>query len=262
MNRSPFPGMDPYLESRWPEVHARLIVYSCNQINRNLPDDLRANIEESLTVYRDGERSGIRPDVHVSQDEPLPLEIPFSDSGGNQAALAEPILIPRLTHETRHIEIVDSDGEVITAIEFVSPWNTVGIRNREAYARKQMDYLTANINLVEIDLVRQGQYVLAASYERIPVDVRAPYLICVSRCDQPEQFELYPAPIQSALPNIPVPLRTGERDVPLVLQDLVDDCYRDGRYHRIDYQNDPDGCFDESVTAWIDERLKSEGRRA
>ena len=51
MKRSPFPGMDPFLESRWPEVHASLIVYSRNQINSHLPDDLQANIEENLAVY-------------------------------------------------------------------------------------------------------------------------------------------------------------------------------------------------------------------
>lgn len=150
MNHSPLPGMDPYLESRWPEVHASLIVYARNQINPNLPDDLRANIEESLTVYCDDEQRGIRPDVHVSQDEPLPQKIPSHDSSGNQTALTEPILVP---------------------------------------------------------------------------------------------------------------LRAGERDVPLVLQALVDDCYRDGRYHRIDYQKDPEVRFDEAVSAWIDERLQSEGRR-
>ena len=53
MKSSPFPGMDPYLEDRWPEVHARLIVYAANQINSGLPNDLQANIEENLAVYAD-----------------------------------------------------------------------------------------------------------------------------------------------------------------------------------------------------------------
>ena len=29
---SPFPGMDPYLESHWRDVHARLIVYISDQM--------------------------------------------------------------------------------------------------------------------------------------------------------------------------------------------------------------------------------------
>jgi hypothetical protein len=52
MLKSRFPGMDPFLESRWPEVHASLIVYARNQINPQLPSDLQANIEE-LTRWID-----------------------------------------------------------------------------------------------------------------------------------------------------------------------------------------------------------------
>ena len=45
MRKSPFPGMDPYLETLWPEVHASLIVYARNQLNSQLPSDLQANID-------------------------------------------------------------------------------------------------------------------------------------------------------------------------------------------------------------------------
>ena len=39
---SPFPGMDPYLERFWRDVHARLIIYAADQLQENLPSDLRA----------------------------------------------------------------------------------------------------------------------------------------------------------------------------------------------------------------------------
>lgn len=51
--RSPFPGMDPYIELRWPDIHARLLVYASNQLNSQLPGDLSARIEETLTVEED-----------------------------------------------------------------------------------------------------------------------------------------------------------------------------------------------------------------
>lgn len=60
----------------------------------------------------------------------------------------------------------------------------------------------------------------------------------------------------------PIPLRPGERDVVLQLQPLIDDCYRDGRYHRIDYQIDPKPKFDEADALWIDSRLREQSRRA
>ena len=52
--KSPFPGMDPFLEPKWPEVHASLIVYARNQLNSLLPTDLQANIEENLEPEQGG----------------------------------------------------------------------------------------------------------------------------------------------------------------------------------------------------------------
>ena len=257
MLKSPFPGMDPYLESRWPEVHARLIVYAANQINSQLPNDLQANIEENLAVHEGDNASSIRPDVHNSQDSSLTP----SNEGYSIATVAEPLLLKRAPHPTRHLEIIDQDGRVITAIEFLSPWNKVGSRAREQYTRKQLNYMDAGVNLVEIDLVRQGSYVLAAPLEDLSPEQRTPYLICVYRDQVPDQFEVYRAPLEKPLPNIPIPLRYDERDVILQLHPLVDQCYHDGRYYRLDYTVEPRGKFSEELTRWIEERLRSEGRR-
>ena len=257
MNKSPFPGMDPYLESLWPEVHARLIVYAANQLNSQLPDDLQANIEENLTVYSDDQQTAIRPEVHVSHDAAYPA----SNGNQNTAVIAEPLVLRRAPHPTRHVEIVDKDGRVITAIEFISPWNKVGSRSREQYTRKQLHYIEAGVNLVEIDLVRQGSYVLAAPLEDLLRAQITPYLNCVYRDAEPNQYEVYRAPLQQALPNIPVPLRYRERDAVLQLQVILDQCYQDGRYHRLDYSGQPYGKFSEELTQWIEERLRSEGRR-
>ena len=53
--KSPFPGMDPYLESHWGDLHTTLMVYARNQLNAQLPDDLQARVEESLAVMEDDE---------------------------------------------------------------------------------------------------------------------------------------------------------------------------------------------------------------
>lgn len=256
--KSPFPGMDPYLEAKWPEVHASLIVYARNQINQQLPADLQANIEENLAVrVEDEEDRSIRPDLHIAEEDTA-MPSPTVAAG---VAVAEPLVVPRPAHPERHVEIVNQAGSIITAIEFISPWNKVGLRAREQYARKQLNYLDAGVNLVEIDLVRQGSYVLAASLEEMPQYQPTPYLICVYRDATPDQFEVYRAPLQEPLPNIPVPLRRGERDVVLQLQPLIDDCYRDGRYYRINYESDPQPPFDDEHAQWIDLRLRQQGRR-
>ena len=46
--KSPFPGMDPFLEARWGDVHTRLTTYACDQLQTQLPPDLRARIENHL----------------------------------------------------------------------------------------------------------------------------------------------------------------------------------------------------------------------
>src|SRR5689334_4717246 len=45
---SPFPGMDPYLEAHWRDVHASLVVYSSDAIQGLLPRSLRARINERV----------------------------------------------------------------------------------------------------------------------------------------------------------------------------------------------------------------------
>ncbi len=259
--KSPFPGMDPYLEDRWPEVHARLIVYACNQINQQLPVELQANIEENLIVRYEQEDirdRTIRPDLNISG---RPKDPSVATVLSPAIPVATPTLLRTAPHPQRHVAIVDPSGRVITAIEFLSPWNKVGARARERYTRKQSDYQAAGINLVEIDLVRQGRYVMLAPLEDIPKSTRLGYMICVYRDIIPDQIELYAAPLQMPLPNIPVPLRPTDPDAVLQLQPLIDTCYQDGRYYRINYQLEPRAKFDGPLQSWIQSHLQERGRR-
>lgn len=45
---SPFPGMDPYLERHWEDVHTRLIGYIADELQPQLSDDLIARMEEKV----------------------------------------------------------------------------------------------------------------------------------------------------------------------------------------------------------------------
>lgn len=46
--KSPFPGMDPYLELRWSDVHVTLIGFTKEALQRRLPPGLRARADEHL----------------------------------------------------------------------------------------------------------------------------------------------------------------------------------------------------------------------
>ena len=102
---------------------------------------------------------------------------------------------------------------------------------------------------------------MAVPQERIPPEYRPPYLICLRRAVPSGRVELYRAPLRESLPNIPIPLRPTDHDVVLQLQSLIDDCYRDGRYRRIDYRADPVPRLSEADARWADALLRENGLR-
>src|SRR5262245_54237483 len=64
--KSPFPGMDPYLEQHWRDVHSSLVIYARDQMQPFLPGDLFARVEERVYVENeDAEPRSIAPDVRV-----------------------------------------------------------------------------------------------------------------------------------------------------------------------------------------------------
>lgn len=52
---SPFPGLDPFMEYTWRDVHTSLITYARNQLKKQMPGDLRARAEEEILVEDDGD---------------------------------------------------------------------------------------------------------------------------------------------------------------------------------------------------------------
>ena len=65
--KSPFPGMDPYIERRWRNFHTSIVVYARDRLNESLPSDLAAYSEDRVYVEADGARvRTIYPDVLVA----------------------------------------------------------------------------------------------------------------------------------------------------------------------------------------------------
>src|SRR3954470_24454720 len=125
--RSPFPGMDPYLEQRWGDFHAALVTYIRDALQPGLPDDLRARMEERVFVEELGAPARqYVPDVHVYEP---PRKPPTGSTALVEAppqATAEPFLLQATVELTeRYLEIIDvrSGGRVVTVIEVLSPSN-------------------------------------------------------------------------------------------------------------------------------------------
>lgn len=263
---SPFPGMDPYLEAHWRDVHASLVIYTRDALRGVLPSALRARVEESVLLETP---QGIKdhplfPDVRVVEFESYRGSTTRSTAG---AAVAEPVLVqagPEAATET-YLEIIDreSGNRVVTVIEFLSPSNKSPGVNREQYQRKQCDILSSDTNLVEIDLNRFGGHTLAFPLAHLRRQVRTPYMVCVRRATRRDQAEVYPMPIWERLPAVRIPLRPSDADVPLDLQALVEQCYLNGGYEgTLDYAVDPDPPLLGGDRTWTDERLRELGLRA
>jgi len=255
--KSPFPGMDPYLERHWGDVHATLMVYLRDQINQLLPKDLQARVEETVNVVAgEGDSRWFYPDVLVVE-EPAALEYapPAQVAGASEPRL---IAIPAPRRTQRHLEIVDpsSGNRVVTAVEVLSPTNKTTDSGRRLYRSKQRAYIQGRVNLVEIDLIRAGRFILAVPESAIPDDCRTIYRICVRRIDKPHRAELYPVTLREPLPNIRIPLRPSDADIVLQLQPLIDHCYEAGRYDKIDYRQPLQPTLDEGDQRWADALLR------
>jgi len=259
--KSPFPGMDPYLEQYWGDVHHNLITFAQGMLNEHLPRDLRARVQERVLVELPSEDRVYYPDVRVVEHE-------RQGQGGTAVAasgatLAEPLEVPFLEQETQgFLEIVESHPErrVITVVEVLSPSNKYAGPGRELYRQKQRDLAAGCVSLVEIDLLRAGPHVLQLPLVQYPPNYRTPYKVCVHR-GWKASAEIYRLPLREELPAIRVPLRETDADVPLGLQALISQVYRHGRYDDIDYSRPPLPPLDPNDATWADELLRTAGKR-
>jgi hypothetical protein len=264
--------MDPYLEARWGDIHTSLITYARDQLRSQMPGGLLVRAREHVTVQFGGGGNGsspsrhdLYPDVRVVE-HPAGASQPAAATGEGGVAVAEPLLVPVLlgAETQRWIEIIDtrSGNRVVTAIEFLSPTNKSDVNGRAAYEQKQQELRAARVNLVEIDLLRAGPYVLSAAAANVPLPYLFPYRVCVVRAAQPRQAEMYRVPLRERLPIIRIPLRETDPDARLDLQELIDKAYENGGYEaEIDYRVDPFPPLQGDDAAWADALLRQKGRR-
>jgi hypothetical protein len=157
------------------------------------------------------------------------------------STMAVPLEVPFLEPETQgFLEIAESRPErrLVTVVEVVNPSNKYAARGRDLYRQKQRDLADSSVSLVEIDLLRAGPHVLQLPLDQYPPEYRNSYKVCVHR-GWKAKAEIYRVPLRERLPTIRVPLRETDADVPLDLQALIEQGYRNGRYDDIDYTVPP-----------------------
>ena len=167
----------------------------------------------------------------------------------------------REEHHEEYIEIRQrTDGRLVTLVDVVSPANKTTTQGRQSYLDKRREGRSASSNLVEIDLVLQGQPMLEYSRDGLP---DWDYAVTVTRSTQPERYEIYTATLQKRLPRFRLPLAADDRDTVLDLHAACARAYDQGNFAaKIDYQRDPVTALNEDDRRWLDEHLKKEKLRS
>ena len=261
--KSPFPGMDPYIEEcgLWGDFHSHLI----EKIGEKLADAAPANYlvrtgERSFIVLveSEGKQSyGFLPDVRID----APRRGKKASKKGS-TALAEPAgdfepitmrAFIQEEHREAFIEIYEANPaqRLVTSIEVLSPSNKrPGTEGWKLYQCKRQSLLLADVNLVEIDLLRGGQRM--PMFDPWP---DSPYTLLVARAAT-QLCRAWPAHYLRPLPNVPVPLLKPDPDIPLVIQPMIDEIYDRFRYEQtIDYRKPLTPPFNPAETAWLKRRL-------
>jgi len=259
--KSPFPGMDPYLEQHWGDVHHNLITFAQGMLNERLPRDLRARSQERIVVEAPEGGRSYYPDIRIVEDGRSSGSA--TDVAGVAVATAEPLVVQLYEPETQaFLEIIEAGPErrLITVVEVVSPSNKYAGPGREQYLQKQCDLFEAGVILVEIDLLRAGPHILYLPWSRYPASHRTPYKVYVHRGGK-ASAEIYRVALREPLPAIRVPLRPDDADVRLDLQTLIAQVYHHGRYDDINYTKPALPPLELEDDAWSDELLRAAGKR-
>jgi hypothetical protein len=225
---SPFLGMDPYLEEEklWPDFQHHLVLCLYQLLLPGLVDRYRARV---------GQRTYV-----------------------TEQALFTSII--REEHREDFIEVRQrGDGKLVTLVDVVSPCNRTTAAGRQAYLDTRKNARGGGGNLVEIDLVLQGQPMLDYSRDNLP---DWDYAVTVTRATQQERHEIYTATLQKRLPRFRMPLAADDRDTVLDLHTAFSRCYDQvGFASRIDYSRDPQTKLTDGHRAYLSQLLREAKHR-
>jgi Protein of unknown function (DUF4058) len=262
---SPFPGMDPWLESPgvFPDIHDAMIFLLRESLNAVLPKGFRARGANRIWMDEEHHRQPDvsivrRPDWEGTTNGAVAVEA-FTRGGmlDVQATfLAEPVA-------EKYLEIRSTNGNLlVTAIEVLSITNkTPGEDGRGSYRQKQSEFRTGRVNLVEIDLLRGGRHTTAIPLGELRQRAAVfDYHVCVTAAGAPGHYFVAPFQLADRLPTIVIPLDGTTDPVSIDLQPLLDRAYDTGAYSDSGYLDEaPEPALKPDQQAWAEGILRSKG---
>lgn len=254
---SRFPGVDPYVElsGRWLGFHNVFMAHCSEMLNAVLPPHYAANVDErvQLVESRDDGRRRVVPDAAVTREPPRGAG-PAPASGSVATLEPATLTLPMDEEVTEwYVDIVELPGrELITSIELLSPSNK-DARGRALYLAKRRAMFDRGINLVEIDLLLDGERL--ETIEPLP---RGDYYAFVNRANRLPKCDVYAWSIRRTLPKIPIPLKPPDGDVLLDLSAVFDTTFDGGRYAQtLPYDRVPPEQLRGEDRAWAEEHARA-----
>ena len=255
---SPFPGVNPFLESqkRWRDFHHEFIGAWRHQLLNQLPEayDARLEVDVHLIFPEEDRVRAIIPDVEVD----LPA---FASADGatvfqecyDDVATATLPLPPPYEITQAYITIVSyPERDLVAVLECLSPTNK-GSHSGQ-YDEKRNDILNSPAHLVELDLLVQGR--------KLPMGkplIKGLYHSFVSRAEKrPKESTVAAWGLQQRLPKIPIPLTGPDEYVVSDLQEVFDTAWERGRFERtVNYTKPLDLPLSDDDRQWVAEQLKA-----
>ena len=254
---SPFPGMDPVIESqRFDEFHSVYLVTLADLLVPLVRPRYSVDVERYVFLSADDHERMCRPDVSIAEARGGTA---LTGGAGSVATLAPRMLSVPVSHQDgqKYLSIRSrADRHVVTVVELLSPVNKDATGGQREYLSKRANYLRTLTNVVEIDLLRGGTRLPSK-----PPLTDGDYSAYVIRNGDGARVEGYVWNLQERLPVIPIPLAEGDLDVGLDLQEAFGTTYdRRGYDYILDYQVPIVPPLTEAVQRWVSERLAGEGR--
>ena len=252
---SPFPGIDPFVESQmWDDFHARFVTIISEMLVPRVRPQYMVNVERYVYVTQPDDDEVVKiiaPDVFVSDTGHGWREY----AGGAVATLA-PVRnrLPMPKRRRSYLTIRTKEfREVVTVIELLSPSNKARGDGQAEYLGKRANMQSSTVNLVELDFLRGGQRLPAADPLQ-PGD----YFAFVSRPTVRPGIDVYGWSLRDRLPAIPIPLAEPDPDVLLDLQDVFTTTYdRAGYDYALNYRAAVRPPLTADDAAWVAECLAS-----
>ena len=254
---SPFPGMDPFIESQmWEDFNTDFITVLRESLVQQVRPQYVVNVERYVHVTRDEDvESIIAPDLAVTD-----TSIGWRESAASPMATLQPvkhqIVMPQLRQP--YLVIRTRRGETVVAvIELLSPWNKKRDVGVAEYLAKRANVLKSSASLVELDLLRSGQRLPTSR----PLEAGDYYAFITRPASRP-QVDVYGWRLQDPLPTVPIPLAENDAEVCIDLQAAFTTTYdRAGYDYSLHYEDPLVPSQDEDAAIWVASRLKSAGHR-